>query len=148
MVEEHYNGDTGNRSRLKQAEHGFEGLRGRPTREDCRAGRGGAGGGRPVPGVSCRPEFVTATRGEPFVPRTARGGQTAHSGSHGRSAVRRSASGDQGGLRGIPALARSREIDWLPSGLSGTPRDALADHAGNARPISHGKTKNQFSLVR
>ena len=53
---------------------------------------------------------------------------------------------DQGGLRGIPALARNREVDWLASGIFGAPRNTSVDHPGSARATSHGKTEAVFLL--
>ncbi len=78
--------------------------------------------------------------GNLLVPWADRLGQDAHRGSGGGNSVRRPARGDQGGLRRVPALARNREADRLASGLSGTPRNASADHAGSAGAISQEKT--------
>ena len=66
----------------------------------------------------------------------------------GRSSVWRSTRGDQGGLRGVSALPRNREVDRFASGIFGAPRDASADHAGSARAISHRETENQFPAIR
>jgi ATP-dependent Clp protease ATP-binding subunit ClpB len=73
-------------------------------------------------------------------------GQDARRRGHGGSAVRRSARGDQGRLRGVPALARDCEIDRFASGIFGAPRDASADHAGSARAISHREAEDQLLL--
>ena len=76
-----------------------------------------------------------------------RSGEDARRGSHGRSFVRRSARGDQGGLRRISALARNCEADRLASGISGASRDASADHAGSAGAVSHRKTEDLSFLL-
>ena len=82
------------------------------------------------------------------VPRADRRGEDARGGSDGGSAVWRSARGDQGGLRRIPALARNCEADRFAPGIFGAPRDASADHAGGARPVSHRQIENQLPAVR
>ena len=86
--------------------------------------------------------------GNLLVPRADGRGKDARRGSHGRSVVRRSARGDQGGLRGVSALARDREADRFASGISGAPRDASADHSGGARAISHRQIEDQLLAVR
>src|SRR5947209_5031359 len=55
--------------------------------------------------------------------------------------------GDQGGLRGVPALARDRQADRFASGISGAPGDASADHPGSIGAVSHGEAEAEFFAV-
>src|SRR6266481_5019737 len=62
--------------------------------------------------------------------------------------VRRQSSGNQGGLRGIPALPRNCEIDWFAAGISGAPRDAPADNARSVGRKPRRSLETEFSAVR
>src|SRR3989442_9207704 len=87
--------------------------------KDRGSGRGRARSGGSLPGV-LRGDVPSGTSGgQPAVPGTDRVGEDAHCGSRGGDTVRGPAGGDQGGLRGVSALARDCQADWLAAWVSG-----------------------------
>src|SRR6266481_1180641 len=123
-------------------------LRGGTADKNRGAGRGRASARRSLSSVLRRSAFSRTPRGESAVSGTHRFRENAHCRSRGRDSVRRQPSGDQGGLRGIPALPRNCEIDWFAARISGAPRNAPAYNArsvGRKPPRSH---ETEFSAVR
>ena len=101
-----------------------------------------------VPGFLRGIEFAGPPGGEPFAAGSDGFGKNAHRGSRRGNSVWRCARGYQGGLRGISALARNRQIDWLAPRISGAPRDAPLDHPGRAGEESYRQIEAVVPAVR
>jgi len=53
----------------------------------------------------------------------------------------------QSGLRGVSALARDRQIDWVTAGLLGPSRNAPTDHSGSAGQEPYRTPEAKFPVV-
>src|SRR6202035_4158370 len=109
--------------------------------------RGSPRAGGPVPGLLRGNEFGWTPGGELAVPGADWIGEDAGRGRRGCDPVWRSTRGNQGGLRGVPALARDCQADRIASRIPGTPGNTSADHAGSAGAISHRKAEAELPAV-
>src|SRR5216684_3568019 len=134
-------------ARSNNSQHPFGGISSSAAQKDRGAGGSGAVAGGFVPGVLRGAEFAGASSGEPAVSGPHRFGENPHRGSRCGDSVWRIAGSNQGGLRGVPALARDRQADRFTSRISGTPGDASADHPGSVVAISHGEAEAEFFAV-
>src|SRR5713101_4439233 len=91
-----------------------------------------------VPGFLRGAEFAGPSGWQPAVSWSHGFGQDSYRGSGGGNTVWGRPHGNQGGLRGVPALTRNRETDWLTSGLPRPPGNPSTDYAGSAGGLPHG----------